>query len=842
MLQIENTGSGFIGPVAENWRIQLTSTPHHVGERSGHVGSVDFSASCDGTTKFTIDNYLTVKHFYNDQTARWLSTFDVYVRNITTNGDYGRFSGISRASLLDVQRTVTLDTAGQYQRKIVLPEQEEYVISAVTYYTGGAYTTVEGQQVWQSAPMTIHGVAADEDFLYVLASGSHNGEIVMRFYCDGVFQTVWPVYSDATDTSGPQSRSISVANNYVVIGQTNAKRVKMFDPNGVFIRQWGSNGSANGQFSAVSGVAISNFFDSVYVTDSVLGRVQRFNYSGVYQNKWGTAGTGTGNLVFNEPNSIAIDPVTEMQFVADMNARVRAYDWDGTYLGTVMGSYDFTLNQSNGPFKEDVQIGIGFDFRGNAYGFQGGKVRMYARNSDTGAWEDGSENVKQFMAHNYMTETFTHVATGDSVSGQMYYVGSGGVEVMTGTPGSLPGVINHYIAKASPDFPTRFFAINEPMGNGPYPYIGWEGNVWEYLCDLCAATGNAMAAFDDKVFIFNREDRSFLMPEDVQIEPMEMNSIATGQYVEVTNHNASWVEFGEIYNANWDGTRVFSTGINEISYFTVDVGTHVQHAFSPEIWAFPDQLPPVGRYMVFGTDTDNETVMVPAGTWVESGGNVLVEPGEKPGTILITLIGPSVPPISIGDLEINGPYNLVNDWGDGALSIMGSGVYSNPETIMIGTGVSESITSNLVAKTITSPFLYDAATAYTEGSAAAYNAGTPHQRIKFKIPITRGYNWALSASATGGTFQFSGVRVLYEDSEYIIDSVECDLAFITLSGYRYNSSSHPTSIIGPAVPRFEQIWNGISGNYFDAYWSDYTAQDFTIAPLRNPFGFNARLI
>jgi hypothetical protein len=70
----------------------------------------------------------------------------------------------------------------------------------------------------------------------------------------------------------------------------------------VFLAQWGSTGSANGQFQDPSDVAV-DATGAVYVSDAQLGRVQKFDANGVFIKAW-TKGCKTC-IAFSGPQSIA---------------------------------------------------------------------------------------------------------------------------------------------------------------------------------------------------------------------------------------------------------------------------------------------------------------------------------------------------------------------------------------------------------------------------------------------------------------------------------------------------------------------------------------------------------
>ena len=67
-----------------------------------------------------------------------------------------------------------------------------------------------------------------------------------------------------------------------------------------FERQWGSQGSGNGQFNNPVGVATDSA-GNVYVADAYNDRIQKFDSSGTFITKWGSQGTGDGQ--FNAPRT-----------------------------------------------------------------------------------------------------------------------------------------------------------------------------------------------------------------------------------------------------------------------------------------------------------------------------------------------------------------------------------------------------------------------------------------------------------------------------------------------------------------------------------------------------------
>lgn len=566
-LDIENRGSGYIGPIGENWRISYNTSPQVLGMESGKLGSLSFSARCDGTSKFTIDNYLSVKHYFDNQTGRWLSTFDVNVRSVSTNDEFGSFTTTSKLSQLDVRRRSSANPSGIYQRTIKPPSGKSYTVNSIDYTT---------------PPMaSVYDVAVSSDYIYVLAAGSHGGEVVHRFGIDGYWFAMWPVYSDSSDLASPESRYISVVGTTVYIAQVAQRRIKKFDGwSGTFQTQWGSSGTGNSQFNTISAIAANS--SAIYVADSVLGRIQRFNSSGTYLGQFGTQGTTDSEQIFDRPNSLYARPGDESVFVGDMKARVREYTPAGGWVSNAFGGYDFFVGGVVGPFAANSRIGVTYDSLGNAYCAQDGIVYKFSHDRTVnlnGSWQDGAR-----LTHTFPYDGVWNINASET-QGILHGVGADGMSIKqyAGSTTSVQAYILYYLALAVPDFPCRLLLLNAGPG-GSVDIPEWEMSVWQALNELCAATGNALSAFDDRVDFFSRTNRgTFELPKNAAIEPVEIDSRTSGRTVEVTNHNARRTAKPEVmYSSVRDGNKTFSADIATLDHVTVSQDTYPEYLIQPQ--------------------------------------------------------------------------------------------------------------------------------------------------------------------------------------------------------------------------------------------------------------------
>lgn len=123
-------------------------------------------------------------------------------------------------------------------------------------------------------------------------------------------QFLFPTYL-AVDTTG----------NLYVTDTLNA-RVQMFDPDGNYVKTFGSRGSAWGMFDTPKGVAVDSF-GNVYVADSGWSNVQIFNQKGQVLLFFGGRGPIPGML--KNPTAVTIDKQNRI-YVADyLNHRVELY-------------------------------------------------------------------------------------------------------------------------------------------------------------------------------------------------------------------------------------------------------------------------------------------------------------------------------------------------------------------------------------------------------------------------------------------------------------------------------------------------------------------------------------
>lgn len=122
-----------------------------------------------------------------------------------------------------------------------------------------------------------------------------------------------PVISSSSEDSRPSPPSVQLA----------------------YLTQWGTEGSAAGQFSSPSGIAVDTTDQKVFVGDAGNCRIQVFDYSGNFLSEWGACGNTTPYLgaVFTAPSKVEYDKVSDRLLVFDeYNKRAVVFTGDGTFI------------------------------------------------------------------------------------------------------------------------------------------------------------------------------------------------------------------------------------------------------------------------------------------------------------------------------------------------------------------------------------------------------------------------------------------------------------------------------------------------------------------------------
>ena len=160
----------------------------------------------------------------------------------------------------------------------------------------------------------------------------------------------------------------------IYVADSGNNRIQVFNPDGTFLRQWGSTckldtrmaawAAGEGQFNEPWGIAVGQD-GSVYVSDTWNHRVQKFTNDGQFVNSLGPLRVhrrrvGPGRTLFYGPRSLAIGRDGNLYAMDTGNKRVQVFSPNGDFVSQFGGGgvVDGRL---------DEPVGLGQDADGNWY-------------------------------------------------------------------------------------------------------------------------------------------------------------------------------------------------------------------------------------------------------------------------------------------------------------------------------------------------------------------------------------------------------------------------------------------------------------------------------------------
>ena len=207
-----------------------------------------------------------------------------------------------------------------------------------------------------------HGIAVDGAG-NILVADTGNGRI-QKFSPNGTFVT-------SIATTDPNGIGVDRAGNIYVAEIGSKHRVQKLGPDGRFITEW-----APGLYGPRK-IAIGPD-DSIYVVDSGRNRIVKFSPDGQVLATWGSEGSGDGQ--FRALTSVAVDPKTNKVYVADpINSRIEVFDSNAKFLSKwsvpewreALGFEDLAIDPDKGRLyasSAHLSTIFVFDLQGNRLG------------------------------------------------------------------------------------------------------------------------------------------------------------------------------------------------------------------------------------------------------------------------------------------------------------------------------------------------------------------------------------------------------------------------------------------------------------------------------------------
>ncbi len=123
----------------------------------------------------------------------------------------------------------------------------------------------------------------------------------------------------------------SMGNIYVADGYGNA-RIAKYDPNGKWIKNWGSRGTAEGQFRVVHGIQI-DAANNVYVADRDNRRIQVFDTEGNFKTQFRNVGSPWAICITPGPRQYLYVSNSNPPNNLDYDGEIIKMDLDGRIIG-----------------------------------------------------------------------------------------------------------------------------------------------------------------------------------------------------------------------------------------------------------------------------------------------------------------------------------------------------------------------------------------------------------------------------------------------------------------------------------------------------------------------------
>jgi hypothetical protein len=366
-------------------------------------------------------------------------------------------------------------------------------------------------------------------------------------------------------------------------------------------------------------------------------------------------------------------------------------------------------------------------------------------------------------------------------------------------------------------------------------FLGWSGNVWEYLKKLCSAVSLDRT---DNVGIEMYIDGTNLVFRKAKTTPITLNNISSKGLV-VDSFDASKEITVFKYETEYGVDRVVREQerqaqglftVNENVSITdtmqVEAGEIVTKRFAINASLSEVQQPvcvseifplpyggTTGEYVIVGSDN----LPIDPDQWADQGGSVTVALTDNPYEIEITVVAPPAVtmPTAANPAEVTpAPYKIgVESSGDvdyPALYIVGTGVFFTKKAKTFQTGADDEFTSQDADQSVDNIFITNNNDLNTRGIAAAQVACGPSIVLNYSVTD------AVQFGETPGSI------ISANNNKFRIGSVSYSPASATITA---------TPVSG--VADFESIWSGKTFANFNSLMSGKSIKfnEFTVVPL-----------
>lgn len=657
--------------------------------------------------------------------------------------------------------------------------------------------------------------------------------------------------------TGPAGRlhehlEVNPTNNRIYgVDRTN-RTIGVFEADGTYLFSWGGPGTGDSQFGSLSQqglrLAVDPVSGNVYVPDPINNRIQIFTRAGVFLQAINAAGAfslsikngllyaGTirnaaGNAAEARVLRMTLSGVSQVNLLASDSSFISQV----LYFMALSDNYILVL-ASNGwtriPYTGSPEPVRAYNYGVDPNGSWLRSVRGYGSSFIVGWYSRylDPSNIIRVREWNIGLVPDTHERWGTDLNATLRILGGpgegGGLvgsSFSTLVDGSLPflrgfglgyerysflaptpalsELMQRYLDSLGAGLSLDYQATNDPYIAAP----GWSDSVWTKLNELCVAHGVEIG-IDDGTIVVRDIGVGTLNTEDAT--PISRNVSAEGasRFVDVQYTNAT-AGVGTVYDAAKDGQgRTFEVNVRETKTEPIQTTNYPVALQQPQrVNTFPLQP---GQYYLIGSDN----LPVAPNQFEVYGGSVTVNVSTTvPGGIDLNLTGPLIPIPGVP-----GPYRLAISDGSNtypAFSVVGTGVFANPQNVRMSTGADWSkVTSEVGGQALSNTFLATRAQAWDRGRWAAVRASGPNVSITFSLSYENSNGFGLTA---GSTFEA-------HEAVWRVDSVSFGAA-----GFQVQASLYTT--FGDVQP----LWDGETIGDFASAWDAKKIKDFRVRPLAN---------
>lgn len=351
-------------------------------------------------------------------------------------------------------------------------------------------------------------------------------------------------------------------------------------------------------------------------------------------------------------------------------------------------------------------------------------------------------------------------------------------------------------------------------------FIGWQGNLWEHLKMLCAAsivdesdnTALEMYIKDDELWFREASSEVVDLSDDIVSKSISVDVYDAAQEVGIFRYitdyrSNSLIRQEGAENAGFANLENVSiTDSMQVSALEkvvrrVKINASLESVNQPVPTFSITSVPytgVTGEYVIVGKDS---LPLTPA-QWLGQGGSLTVALTENPNEIEITIVGanyPDLEPFRIG-VESSGSENYP------AFYITGTGVFFEKVQHNVLTGAPSD--TDVQSPTIDNPFITSINKLWTRGVAAAQQICGP--------------SYTISQQLSGGLEFGEGLGKLVNayDVNFKLDKLSYSQTGITASGKKHVTISD-----------FNTAWSGSTIEDFNTQMAGISFNEFSVIPL-----------